>query len=93
MASTTQAPNVPGTDNQAPVTEQSNLRYSSDCVVYIFFGRNCRNPQNTSSIWIRMTRQDLDSPETFRQALTRYIQAAMNLGTTHYYSHLGDILM
>ncbi|KUI63919.1 hypothetical protein VM1G_12034 [Cytospora mali] len=40
-----------------------------------------------------MTRQDLDSPETFRQALTQYIQDAIHLGVTHYYPYFGDIII
>lgn len=40
-----------------------------------------------------MTRADLDSAYTFNKSLTQYIQCATELGMTHYYPYLGDILM
>lgn len=86
---------APTTGDQVPAAQQDpgNLHYSSDCVVYLFFGRDQGDPQGPSDIWIRMTRRDLDSPGAFRRALTQYIQSAVSLGTTHYYTHFGDILM
>lgn len=42
---------------------------------------------------MRMTRADLQSVDTFKQALTRYLQSATDLGMTHYYPYLGDIMM
>jgi hypothetical protein len=94
MSSTNQTGSVAGAGVQAPAAEEpGSLRYNSDCIVYIFFGSDQRDPQNFSSIWIRMTRSDLDSPDMFRRALTQYIQAAIDLGVTHYYPYFGDILM
>lgn len=94
MADINPTSSVSSAGNQAPAAqEQGNLIYNSDCVVYIFFGRDQRDPQSISDIWIRMTRRDLDSPEAFRRALTQYIQSAIDLGMTHYYTYFGDVLM
>ncbi|ROV94053.1 hypothetical protein VMCG_08259 [Cytospora schulzeri] len=94
MASTNQTSSVTGVGDQAPaVQEPGTLRYNSDCVVYLFFGRDQSDPQSISNIWIRMTRPDLDSPDFCRRALTQYIQTAINLGLTHYYPYFGDILI
>ncbi|ROV87990.1 hypothetical protein VSDG_09199 [Cytospora chrysosperma] len=94
MSSTNQTGSVAGAGVEAPAAQEpENLRYNSDSIIYIFFGRDQRDPQNFSSIWIRMTRADLDSPDTFRRALTQYIHAAIDLGVTHYYPYFGDILI
>lgn len=94
MASINQTSNVTGAGDEAPAVQESgNLHYNSDCVVYIYFGKERRDAQSISDIWIRMTRGDLDSPEAFRRALTQYIQEALSIGMTHYYTYFGDIIM
>lgn len=80
-------------DQVSAVQETYSLRYSSDCVVYLLFGRDERNTQSNSNIWIKMTRSDLENPDVFRRALTHYLQDATDLGITHYYPFFGDILM
>lgn len=94
MASHT--PNMGPTGNRpspSEVTDPPSLLYSSSCVIYLFLGKGIRHSEELSTIWMRMTRADLQSVYTFKQALTRYLQSATDLGMTHYYPYLGDIMM
>lgn len=95
MASGHETWSMTGAGNfEAPaVQEQTSLHHNSECVVYMFFGKDQRDPESVSSIWLRMMRQDLVSPEIFQGALTQYILSAIDLGMTHYYPYLGDVFM
>lgn len=94
MASQTQSLDV-GRDqpSSAQVTEPPSLIYSRTCVLYIFLGKRIRGSEDVSTIWMRVTRADLDSAYTFKKSLTQYIQCATDLGMTHYYPYFGDIMM
>lgn len=59
----------------------------------MFLGKRIRGVEDVSTIWVRMTGADLDSPYTFKKSLTQYIQTATDLGMTHYYPYFGDIMM
>lgn len=96
MASHTSMPNTGPTGNHlspGEVTDPPSLLYSSSCVVYMFLGKRIGHSEEFSTIWMRITRADLQSVDTFKQALTRYLQSATDLGMTHYYPYLGDIMM
>ena len=49
--------------------------------------------EDLATIWVRMTIGDLHSVNTFKRSLTKYVQCAIDLGMTHYYPYLGDIIM
>lgn len=59
----------------------------------MFLGKRIRGVENVSTIWVRMTRADLDSAYSFKKSLTQYIQVATDLGMTHYYPYFGDIMV
>lgn len=88
-----QTPSVGSSGDQDEGTDPSSLLDSSTCVVHIFLGKRIRHAEEFSTIWAEMTRADLHSVDTFRQALTQYLQHATNLGITHYYPFLGDVMM
>jgi hypothetical protein len=95
MASQTSASTEASGDDpsQDEMTAAQSLIYSSSCVIHIFLGKSIRQSEGISTIWVKMTRADLHSVDTFKQALTQYLQHAINLGMTHYYPFLGDVMM
>lgn len=91
MTSHTQSFSGP-TGNEPPA--DLSLNYSSSCVVYLFLGQKATGqPTEQYDAWVRMTRADLENANTFKQALTRYIESSVDFGMTHYYPYFGDVMM
>lgn len=75
------------------VMNPSRLLDSSSLVGYILLGERVRDAEQYSAICVEMTKADLHSVDTFKQALTQCLQHATKIGMTHYHPYLGGCIM